>query len=49
MAQKARRKAEAKAKAESCRGGGEEEEDKGVPPVTLEQGARGRGHSIGRG
>ena len=35
--------------AEGCGGGGEEEEDKGVPPVTLGQGARGRGHSIGRG
>ena len=47
--QKARRKAEAKAKAESCRGGGEEEEDKGVPPATSGWGARGRGHPIGGG
>ena len=47
--QKARRKAKAKAKAKSCRGGGEEEEDKGVPPATSGWGARGRGHPIGGG
>ena len=39
----------AKAKEEGCGGGGEEEEDNRVPPVTLGQGARGRGHLIGGG
>ena len=48
-AQKARREMKAKAKEEGCRGGGEEEEDNGVSPVTLGQGARGRGHLIGGG
>ena len=49
MAQKARREAEAKAKeeAEGCGRGGEEEEDDGVPPAALRQGARGRGCPIG--
>ena len=49
-AQKARREAEAKAKKEAERQRvAEEEEDKGVPPATLGQGARGRGRPIGGG
>jgi len=34
---------------ESCEEGGEEKEDNGVPPVTLGQDARERGHPIGEG
>jgi len=34
---------------EGCGGGGEDEEDNGVPPAALRQGARGRGRSIGGG
>ena len=35
--------------AEGCRGGGEEEEDEGVPPVTPGQDARRRDCPIGEG
>ena len=45
VAQKARRKVEAKAKKEAKRQ--RVAEDEGVPPATLEQGARGRGCPIG--
>ena len=49
VAQKARRKAEAKAKEKGCRREEEEKEDNGVPPVTLGRSTKGRSCPIGGG